>query len=227
VEATLPRTAGVGIADAPDDTTSAGKRAERPRYQMSLSERMLLGRLVKRDEDAFNQIVRAYSDRVYNLVLRLVGSPSEAEDIAQEVFVTVFKSIDTYRGEAKLSTWILRIAANHSKNRIKYLSRRRTTGQELKDGTDATEMADEGKAPVQAHFEAPDVMLEAAETEQLLQEAIAKLDEEQRLLVVLRDVEELSYDEIAEITGLPEGTVKSRLHRARMALKDLLEGKFK
>ena len=227
MEATLPRTAGVGIADAPDDTTSAGKRAERPRYQMSLSERMLLGRLVKRDEDAFNQIVRAYSDRVYNLVLRLVGSPSEAEDIAQEVFVTVFKSIDTYRGEAKLSTWILRIAANHSKNRIKYLSRRRTTGQELKDGTDATEMADEGKAPVQAHFEAPDVMLEAAETEQLLQEAIAKLDEEQRLLVVLRDVEELSYDEIAEITGLPEGTVKSRLHRARMALKDLLEGKFK
>ncbi len=223
----MPRTAGVGIADAPDDTTSAGKRAERPRYQMSLSERMLLGRLVKRDEDAFNQIVRAYSDRVYNLVLRLVGSPSEAEDIAQEVFVTVFKSIDTYRGEAKLSTWILRIAANHSKNRIKYLSRRRTTGQELKDGTDATEMADEGKAPVQAHFEAPDVMLEAAETEQLLQEAIAKLDEEQRLLVVLRDVEELSYDEIAEITGLPEGTVKSRLHRARMALKDLLEGKFK
>jgi RNA polymerase sigma-70 factor (ECF subfamily) len=226
VEATLRRTAGLGITDA-SDTASTGKDAERPRYQMSLSERMLLGRLVKRDEDAFNQIVRAYSDRVYNLVLRLVGSPSEAEDIAQEVFVTVFKSIESYRGEAKLSTWILRIAANHSKNRIKYLSRRRTTGQELKDGTDATEMADEGKAPMQSHFEAPDVLLEAAETEQLLQGAIAKLDEEQRLLVVLRDVEELSYDEIMEITGLPEGTVKSRLHRARMALKDLLEGKFK
>jgi RNA polymerase sigma-70 factor, ECF subfamily len=223
----LPRTAGVGISDATDDETSAGKSAERPRFQMSLSERMLLGRLVKRDEDAFNQIVHAYGDRVYNLVLRLVGSPSEAEDIAQEVFVTVFKSIDSYRGEAKLSTWILRIAANHSKNRIKYLSRRRTTGQELRDGTDATEMADEGKAPVQSHFEAPDVLLEAAETERLLQAAIAKLDEEQRLLVVLRDVEELSYDEIVEITGLPEGTVKSRLHRARMALKDLLEGTFK
>ena len=217
----------MGICDAPDETNSAGKTAERPRYQMSLSENMLLARLVKRDEDAFNQVVRAYSDRVYNLVLRLVGSPSEAEDIAQEVFVTVFKSIDSYRGEAKLSTWILRIAANHSKNRIKYLSRRRTTGQELKDGTDVTEMADEGKAPVQSHFEAPDVMLEAAETERLLQGAIAKLDEEQRLLVVLRDVEELSYDEIVEITGLPEGTVKSRLHRARMALKDLLEGNFK
>jgi RNA polymerase sigma-70 factor, ECF subfamily len=194
---------------------------------MSLSERMLLSRLVKRDEDAFSQIVKSYGDRVFSLVLRLVGSPAEAEDIAQEVFVTVFKSIETYRGEAKLSTWILRIAANHSKNRIKYLSRRRTTGSELRDGTDATDLPDEGKAPVQAHFDAPDVILEAAETERLLQDAIAKLDEEQRLLVVLRDVEELSYDEIVEITGLPEGTVKSRLHRARMALKDLLEGKLK
>jgi RNA polymerase sigma-70 factor (ECF subfamily) len=161
------------------------------------------------------------------LVLRLVGSPSEAEDIAQEVFVTVFKSIESYRGEAKLSTWILRIAANHAKNRIKYLARRRTSGQELRDGTDATEMADEGKAPVQGHIEAPDVVFEAAETERLMQKAIASLDEEQRLLVVLRDVEELSYDEIVEITGLPEGTVKSRLHRARMALKDLLEGTLK
>jgi len=194
---------------------------------MSISERMLLGRLVKRDEEAFNEVVRSYGDRVYNLVLRLVGSPSEAEDIAQEVFVTVFKSIESYRGEAKLSTWILRIAANHSKNRIKYLARRRTSGQELRDGTDATEMADEGTAPAQAHFDAPDVVLEAAETERLMQAAIAKLDEEQRLLVILRDVEEMSYDEIVEITGLPEGTVKSRLHRARMALKDMLEGKLK
>lgn len=223
----MPRTGGVGIADAPDDATSPAKAVEPPRFQMSLSERMLLSRLVKRDEDAFSHVVRTYSDRVYNLVLRLVGSPSEAEDIAQEVFVTVFKSIESYRGEAKLSTWILRIAANHAKNRIKYLSRRRTTGQELRDGTDATEMADEGKAPLQAHFEAPDVLLEAVEAEKLLQGAIAKLDEEQRLLVVLRDVEELSYDEIVEITGLPEGTVKSRLHRARMALKDLLEGTLK
>ena len=204
-------------------------RGRRPRteYHMSLGEHLLLSRLVKRDEEAFNEIVRAYSNRVYNLVLRLVGSPAEAEDIAQEVFVTVFKSIDSYRGEAKLSTWILRIAANHSKNRIKYLARRRTSGQELRDGSDATELADEGKAPVQSHFAAPDVMLEAAETERIMQAAIAQLDEEQRLLVVLRDVEELSYDEIVEITRLPEGTVKSRLHRARMALKEVFEGKLK
>jgi RNA polymerase sigma-70 factor, ECF subfamily len=227
VEASLPKAAGAGIGEEPDRTHPLRRYRERQAYQMSIGERLLLGRLVRRDEEAFNEIVRSYSDRVYNLILRLVGSPSEAEDIAQEVFVTVFKSIESYRGEAKLSTWILRIAANHSKNRIKYLARRRTSGQELRDGTDATEMADEGKAPVQAHFDSPDVVLEAAETEKIMQEAIANLDEEQRLLVVLRDVEELSYDEIVGITGLPEGTVKSRLHRARMALKDLLEGKLK
>jgi RNA polymerase sigma-70 factor (ECF subfamily) len=226
VEASLPETAGA-IADEIAVSSNVRQLVRRQEYAMSISERLLLSRLVKRDEEAFNEVVRSYSNRVYNLVLRLVGSPSEAEDIAQEVFVTVFKSIESYRGEAKLSTWILRIAANHSKNRIKYLARRRTSGQELRDGTDATEMADEGNAPVQAHFDAPDVVLEAAETERLMQAAIAKLDEEQKLLVVLRDVEELSYDEIVEITGLPEGTVKSRLHRARMALKDMLEGKLK
>jgi RNA polymerase sigma-70 factor (ECF subfamily) len=193
---------------------------------MSLSERLLVARLVKRDEEAFNEVVRLHGDRVFNLVLRMVGSRPEAEDIAQEVFVTVFKSIDSFRSEAKLSTWLLRIAANHAKNRIKYLARRRGSGGDS-GSTDSADLADEGKAPVQGHINAPDVLLEAAETEDIMQKAIATLDEDQRLLVVLRDVEELSYDEIVEITGLPEGTVKSRLHRARMTLKEILEDKFK
>jgi RNA polymerase sigma-70 factor (ECF subfamily) len=80
---------------------------------------------------------------------------------------------------------------------------------------------------VQAHFDAPDAMLEAAELETLMQAAIAQLDEEHRLLIVLRDIEELSYEEICEITGLPEGTLKSRLHRARMALKEHLGDRLK
>jgi len=191
---------------------------------MSLSERLLVARLVRRDEEAFNELVRQHGDRVFNLVLRMVGSRAEAEDIAQEVFVTVFKSIDSFRSEAKLSTWLLRIAANHAKNRIKYLARRR---EHEPGGSDSADLADEGKAPAQSHIHGPDVLLEAAETEDIMQKAIATLEEDQRLLVVLRDVEELSYEEIVEITGLPEGTVKSRLHRARMTLKQLLEDNFK
>jgi RNA polymerase sigma-70 factor (ECF subfamily) len=193
---------------------------------MSIAERLLIARLRKRDEDAFSEVVRLHGDKVFNLVLRMVGTRAEAEDIAQEVFVTVFKSIDTFRGESKFTTWLLRIAANHSKNRIKYLARRSTDKNGL-DAAPEASLADQGKAPVQAHFDPPDAMLEAAELETLMQEAIATLDEEHRLLIVLRDIEELSYDEICEITGLPEGTLKSRLHRARMALKEHLGDRLK
>jgi RNA polymerase sigma-70 factor (ECF subfamily) len=196
----------------------ARARHGRVPYTMSVAERLLIGRLKDRDEQAFNEIVRLHGDKVFSLVYRMIGSRSEAEDIAQEVFVTVFKTVDTFRGESKFSTWLLRIAANHCKNRIKYLSRRHTDGNGL-DGMPEGVMADRGRAMVQGHIAAPDVLLEAAELESLMQVAVAALDEEHRLLVVLRDVEELSYQEIAEITGLADGTIKSRLHRARMAIK--------
>lgn len=190
---------------------------------MSLGERLFVARLRGRDERAFQELVTGYGDRVFNLVLRMVGDRAEAEDIAQEVFVTVWKSIDTFRSEARLSTWLLRIAANHAKNRIKYLARRQTDGRGLDEAPEAA-LADVGKAPAQSRVTSPDVALEAAEQGNAIERAIAALDEDQRLVVVLRDIEELSYEEIGEITGLPEGTVKSRLHRARLALKEALAG---
>lgn len=193
---------------------------------MSLSERLFVARLRNRDEDAFSEVVRRHGDQVFNLVLRMVGTRAEAEDIAQEVFVTVFKSIDSFRGDARFSTWLLRIAANHAKNRIKYLARRHTDKDGL-DGANEATIADKGNSPLQGHIDGPDVRLEAAEAEGLMQEAIAALEEDHRLLIVLRDVEELAYDEIAEISGLPEGTVKSRLHRARLVLKEYLEKRLK
>jgi RNA polymerase sigma-70 factor (ECF subfamily) len=200
----------------------ARARLRRAPYVMSVAERLLIGRLKERDEQAFNDIVRLYGDKVFSLVYRMIGNRPEAEDIAQEVFVTVFKTVDGFRGESKFSTWLLRIAANHCKNRIKYLSRRHADGGELDDEHEGA-ISSRGGSPLHAHIVAPDVMLEAAELEQLMQAAIAALDEEHRLLVILRDVEELSYQEIGEITGLAEGTIKSRLHRARMAIKEYLD----
>ena len=188
---------------------------------MSVAERLLIGRLKQRDEQAFNEIVRRYGDKVFSLVYRMIGSRSEAEDIAQEVFVTVFKTVDGFRGESKFSTWLLRIAANQSKNRIKYLSRRPTDVGEVDESAPALPST---PGPVaHAQIQGPDTLLEAAELESLMQKAIASLEEEHRLLVILRDVEELSYQEIGEITGLPEGTIKSRLHRARMEIKEVLD----
>jgi RNA polymerase sigma-70 factor (ECF subfamily) len=190
---------------------------------MTLAERLLIGRLKRRDEDAFSEIVRAHGDKVFNLVLRMVGSRAEAEDIAQEVFISVFKNVDSFRGESKFSTWLLRIAVNQTKNRLKYLSRRANDPNGLDEAQELSATAGMGAAPLHSHIDGPDVLIEATELQALLQRAIAALDEDQRLLVVLRDVEEQSYEEMVEITGLPEGTIKSRLHRARMALKDLLD----
>jgi RNA polymerase sigma-70 factor (ECF subfamily) len=190
---------------------------------MSVAERLLLARLKERDEQAFDEIVRIHGDKVFSLIYRMIGNRAEAEDITQEVFITVFKTIDTFRGEAKFSTWLLRIAANQSKNRIKYLARRATDPEGL-DGAGAGDVvAAPNVAPLSGQVDAPDVIVEAAQLDRLMQQAIAQLDEEQRLLVVLRDVEEMSYEEIGEVTALPEGTIKSRLHRARMAIKEWLD----
>ncbi len=187
---------------------------------MPLGERRLIRRLRDRDERAFREVVETYGGQVYNLTYRMLGDAAEAEDLAQEVFITLFKSIDSFRGDSKLSTWLYRIAANHCKNRIKYLARRRDRqkaayldGVAFAEGGAAARVA--GATPPMA----PDAQLAGLQLERIVQETIAELDDDQRLLVILRDVEELSYGEICEITGLPEGTVKSRLHRARMALR--------
>ncbi len=175
----------------------------------ALRERRLLRRLQRHDENAFQEFVRLYQHQVFNLVLRMLGNRAEAEDVAQDVFVTVFKSIESFRGESKISTWLYRIAMNQCQNRIKYLSRRPTVRSDV--------LVESSTAPQAA---GPEAQLRGRQLEGLVQEAIAELDEEHRMLIVLRDIEELAYQEICSITGLPEGTVKSRLHRARLALRE-------
>ena len=189
---------------------------------MSELERSLLRRLRDRDERAFRELLETHRDRVFNITYRMLGNRAEAEDVAQEVFITVFKTIDTFREESKFSTWLYRVAVNHCKNRIKYLSRRHDRDRDELDETTNRSVAASGAigAPPPS---APDRALEGAQLEKLMQEAIASLDDDQRVVVVLRDVEDLSIEEICEITGLPDGTVKSRLHRARLVLRKKLQ----
>lgn len=188
---------------------------------MSLRERLLIRKLRERDEKAFREVVRLYQDQVFNMTYRMLGNREEAEDVAQEVFIIVFKSIDSFRGDSKFSTWLYRVTANTCKNRIKYLARRYDRQKdEYDERIDRDKAAGALTAP--AASPRPDRALEGVEMEQILQRAIASLDEDQRLLVVLRDIQELSISEICEITGVAEGTVKSRLHRARLALRKKL-----
>ncbi len=184
---------------------------------MSRRERLLVRRLRERSEKAFRELMELHGDRVYNMTYRMLGNHEEAEDVAQEVFITVFKTIESFREDAKLSTWLYRVTANHCKNRIKYLARRHDRRQAEYDDSLDRSVTPGATAP--SPSPRPDKQLEGVELERLVQEAIAELDEEHRLLVVLRDIEELAYEEICEITSLPEGTVKSRLHRARLALR--------
>lgn len=188
---------------------------------MSELERSLLRRLRDRDERAFRELLELHRDRVFNITFRMLGNKHEAEDVAQEVFITVFKTIDTFREEAKFSTWLYRVTVNHCKNRIKYLARRYDKSRdELDDSTDTDGVNGAVAAPPPR---APDSALHGQQMERLLQEAIEKLDEDHRIVVVLRDVEDLSIEEICEITNLPDGTVKSRLHRARAELRKKLK----
>jgi RNA polymerase sigma-70 factor, ECF subfamily len=187
------------------------------------AEARLVERLVQRDERAFNALVRAHEARVFGLLLQMIGSRAEAEDLAQEVFVQVFKAIGAFRGESKLSTWIYRIAVNLSKNRGKYL-RVRHSGQE-DDFAAMDERVDVGNAKRAAvgSVARPDDMAAGKQLERIVQHAILQLEPTFRECLVLRDIEDLSYEEIEAITGLPEGTVKSRIHRARGQLRELVE----
>lgn len=185
------------------------------------AERVLVERLRRRDEAAFNLFVRAYQARVFSLVQRMLGNRAEAEDLAQEVFITVFRSIDSFRGDARLGTWLYRVAINHCKNRIKYLDRRVNRGHDALDEEGGRALTEGG--PVMSRPDRPDEAMQGAELNKVIDRALGLLEEEHRTLVVLRDLEGLSYEEIMTITGLPEGTVKSRLHRARAALREAIE----
>ncbi len=192
----------------------------------AIREALLLRRLRARDEAAFEEVVVLYRDRVFGLILRMVGNREEAEDLAQEVFITVLKSIDTFRGESKFSTWLYRVAANHTKNRMKYLHRRAYKATSEYD--EAAEHAHQRAGGLGAdRVVNPESAMAGAQIDRVVQGAIAELDEDHRELVVLRDMEELSYEEIVAITGLNEGTVKSRLHRARTALKEIVQRRLR
>src|SRR5262252_1798542 len=139
---------------------------------MTELERSLLRRLRDRDERAFRELLEGHRDRVFNITFRMLGNRAEAEDLAQEVFITVFKTIDQFRGESQLSTWLYRVTVNHCKNRIKYLAVRHDRDRDELDesANRSTNGAIGGPMP-----SAPDRALEGAQMEKLLQEAIATL----------------------------------------------------
>ena len=184
-----------------------------------VKDKRLVSALKRREPNAFEQLVLEHQNRVFSLCLRMMKNPEEAEDLAQEVFITVFKSIDRFRGDSMLSTWIYRITRNHCLNRIKFLDRRAyKKKQSLTESHSKALAGMNHHQPVAARIPQPDQLAEGKQMEAIVSEQLGNLSEEHRELILLRDLENLSYEEIQDITGLAPGTVKSRLHRARMEL---------
>jgi RNA polymerase sigma-70 factor (ECF subfamily) len=177
------------------------------------------------DMAAFDELIHKHKDRLFNLVYWFLGDYQDANDCAQETFIKVFKSIKKFRFESTFSTWLYRIAVNTCKNRIKssaYRWKKRTVSLETsngsKDGNPFSEMENGSPTPALA--------LEKKERMMRIQRAINLLPEDQNRVVVLRDIQGHSYQDISDITGLNLGTVKSRLARARLALKNQLKGRI-
>lgn len=193
------------------------------------AEKALVSRLKNGDDRAFSALVRHYQDKVYNLVYRILANSEEAEDLAQDIFITLYTSIDTFRGESRLGTWLYRIAVNHCRNRIKYIARRRKSrapSLEERGDRGIPQESSPGSPRLISKIPRPDRLAEGHQMEEILQRELASLEPDQRALVVLRDIEGLSYAEIEAVVGLPLGTVKSRLHRARMTLKERMAKYF-
>ena len=168
---------------------------------------------------AFDAIVLAHQDRVYAFCTRMLSDREEALDAAQEAFLSAYRNLGGFRGEAALSTWLLRIAANQCLNRIR--RRKAQTARETRF-PEPEDPRDPPFQPPGREADRPDRIAENRETGKILEAALGHLEEDSRMLVLLSDVEELSYEEISDAVGIPLGTVKSKLHRARMALRKLL-----
>ena len=174
------------------------------------------------DEEAYEILIQRYQQPVYNLVCRLLNDPTDAADIVQEVFLKIFRNIGSFRGNSSLKTWIYRIAVNEAYNHRRWFSRHQRQEVAFDRETGAASYADSVMDPARTPFD------QAAdhETRALVEQALEKLNPKFRAAVVLRDIEDLSYEEIAAVLEISLGTVKSRILRGREALRKILEGRL-
>ncbi|PLR65952.1 MULTISPECIES: RNA polymerase sigma factor SigW [Bacillaceae] len=171
----------------------------------------------KGDQNAFAEIVDIYKDKIYQLCYRMLGNSHEAEDIAQEAFIRAYVNINSYDMDKKFSTWLYRIATNLTIDRIRKKKPDYYLDAEV-TGTEGLTMYSQ----VAADVALPEDQVETMELQEMIQKEILKLPDKYRSVIVLKYIDELSLIEISEILNLPIGTVKTRIHRGREALRKQL-----
>lgn len=189
----------------------------------------LLKRAQKGDRAAYGQLVLAYQDRLYNAVLRLIGDREEARELTQEAFTRGLMKLDSFRGDASPYTWLFRIAVNLAISRLRKVQRHRVFSLSWsgRNGNGHHGAEDQASSLVDrlaqtSHPAPPSALEKREECEQVLA-ALGRLDAEYRAVLVMRDIEGFDYQQMADVLGLPLGTLKSRLFRARLALRDELK----
>jgi RNA polymerase sigma-70 factor (ECF subfamily) len=194
-------------------SVAASKRAEKSvNHEAAPPDDRLVEAARKGDRRAFGALVERYQDRLFNTLLRIAGSHEDAADGVQDAFVQAYLKLDTYRGDAQFFTWLYRIAMNQSYSRRR---RQRPPTGSLDDARAVGRDPPDGKA-------APCDRMHQQEQAEQVQQALAALGDQHRKIIVLREVEGWSYEAIAEILEMPIGTVRSRLFRARLQLRDKL-----
>ncbi len=187
-----------------------------------MNEDFLIKKAKKGDSAAFSALMEQHFAMIYNLALRMSGNPDDASDLTQEVMIKLFKNIGAFEGKSKFSTWVYRVASNTCLDELRKIKRKKTVSldaeYETEDGSVGYEAED--TAPT------PDVSAERSELKTIVAKAVSRLGEEYRTAVILRDINGLSYTEIAEVIGCSVGTVKSRISRGRANLKEILEKDF-
>jgi RNA polymerase sigma-70 factor (ECF subfamily) len=176
-------------------------------------DQQLIRRTLDGHHEAFGHLIRKYQDRLYNGMVHILRSEPEAEDVVQDTFVLAFTKLDSFKGNSAFFTWLYRIGYNVAITRIR--RRKSTISIEGKEETGRLDFPDGGPAPTRR--------IEQEEQASQLMQAMDRLSAEHRSILVLREMDELDYDAIAEILELPIGTVRSRLHRARTHLREQLE----
>lgn len=203
------------MLESPPGAPARAKRGKRAVTEIVDPDGDLVQRWQAGDAQAFEDLVRRHERRVFRLLLRMLGSREEAEDVAQEAFLSLHRHGHRFRREARFSTFVYRVAANAALNRRRTLGRNRNRVNELKTQQEAG--FDLPPAPRD-----PEDAAAGSETQALVQRALLDLPRDLRIAVVLYDIEGQSYQEVAQVLGIPEGTVKSRIHRARRALRERL-----
>jgi RNA polymerase sigma-70 factor (ECF subfamily) len=205
-----------------DESTATSGQAR----TIAFEDTALVERVRGGDMEAYGLLVAKYQDRIYNMIYRMCGRAADAEELAQETFLRALERIDQFRGRSKLYTWLFRIAANLTLSHRRRGARVRfhTLNPPGADGDDSGDSyADTITAETsRRRIQGPEAAAMSRETQSRVTAALSELDDEFRLVVVLRDVEDMDYAQISEVLDLPPGTVKSRLHRARLILREKL-----